>query len=57
MQAYNVEVFDRNFNCIFHDEIDALDFEYKEDYISYTNNKIKVSAGPPPPTLTGMGPS
>jgi hypothetical protein len=45
MQAYNVEVFDRAFNCIFHDEIDSLDFEYKEDYISYSNNKIKVSAG------------
>ena len=42
MQVFNVEVFDRSMNCIFHDEIDSANFNYTEDYISYTGNSVEV---------------
>lgn len=42
MQVYNVEVFDADFLCIFHDNIDASDFTYTEDYISYGKNTVTV---------------
>lgn len=42
MQVFNVEVFDRSMNCIFHDEIDVLSFSYTEDYLSYTQNSVEV---------------
>ena len=42
MQVFNVEVFDRSMNCVFHDEIDSSNFNYTEDYISYTGNSVEV---------------
>lgn len=38
MQVFNVEVFDRSFNLIFADQVDAI--EYEEDYIVLTKNTI-----------------
>ena len=42
MQVYNVEIFDKDFDYIYHDLIDATGLKYTEDYISYGKNSINI---------------
>ena len=42
MQVYNVDVFDRDFNNIYHDQMS--DNRYVEDYIDMTKNSIQCEA-------------
>ena len=40
MQVFSIEVYDSNLNCIYHDNIDSVSYEF--DYLSMKENKITV---------------